>query len=154
MAPTSTPSSVKRDLEQGSEIETGGLDPELVLSNSADAMSRADSFAFDVIGHLLLESPEGETQIPLTYNGVSAAPDRSRATLVLNVFFFSLQIDLIIVGDTVWTTNPQTDIMGGGSVRFDYTTKSGACCSVDNRLHWLIRSRWVWMMWMESRPFT
>ena len=97
-------------MEQDSEAETSGPDPELVLSNSAEAMSRVDSFAFDVTGHLLMESPDGETRIPLTYNGVSAAPDRSRASLVLNVFFFSLQIDLVMVGDTVWTTNSQTDI--------------------------------------------
>ena len=69
-----------------------------------------ESFAFEVTGHLLVDSTDSEVRIPLTYNGVSEAPGRSRASLVLNVYFFSLQIDLIIIGDTVWTTNPQTDV--------------------------------------------
>ena len=73
-------------------------------------MSQVESFAFEVNGSLLVDSTDGEVRIPLTYNGVSAAPGRSRASLVLNVYFFSLQIDLIIIGDTVWTTNPQTEV--------------------------------------------
>ena len=73
-------------------------------------MSQVKSFAFAVTGHLLVDSADSEVRIPLTYNGVSAAPGRSRASLVLNVYFFSLQIDLVIIGDTVWTTNPQTEV--------------------------------------------
>ena len=82
----------------------------MVLSKSAEAMSQVESFAFEVTGHLLVDSTDSEVRIPLTYSGVSSAPGRSRASLVLNVYFFSLQIDLIIVGDTAWTTNPQTDV--------------------------------------------
>ena len=73
-------------------------------------MSQVESFAFEVTGHLLVDSTDSEIQIPITYSGFSAAPDSSQASLVLNVFFFSLQIDLIIIGDRVWTTNPQTEV--------------------------------------------
>ncbi len=90
--------------------ESGEPDAELVLSNSAEAMSQVESFAFEVTGHLLVDSTDSEVRIPLTYSGVSAAPGRSDASLILNVYFFSLQIDLIIIGDTVWTTNPQTEV--------------------------------------------
>ena len=99
-----------KDVGRDAETESGGTDAELVLSNSAEAMSQVESFAFEVTGHLLVDSTDSEVRIPLTYNGVSEAPGRSRASLVLNVYFFSLQIDLIIIGDTVWTTNPQTDV--------------------------------------------
>ena len=81
-----------------------------MLANSTDAMSQAESFAFEVTGHLLVDSADSEIQIPITYSGVSAAPDRSQDSLVLNVFFFSLQIDVIMIGDRVWTTNPQTEV--------------------------------------------
>ena len=73
-------------------------------------MSRVESFAFEVTGHLLVDSADSEIQIPITYSGVSTAPDRSQGSLVLNVFFFSLQIDVIMIGDRVWTTNPQTEV--------------------------------------------
>ena len=73
-------------------------------------MSQVESFAFNVTGQLVVDSADSEIQIPVTYSGVSAVPDRSQASLVLNVFFFSLQIDLIIIGDAVWTTNPQTEV--------------------------------------------
>ena len=81
-----------------------------MLANSAEAMSQVESFAFEVTGHLLVDSADSEIQIPITYSGVSAAPDRSQGSLVLNVFFFSLQIDVIMIGDRVWTTNPQTEV--------------------------------------------
>ena len=81
-----------------------------MLANSTEAMAQVESFTFEVTGHLLVDSTDSEVRIPLTYSGVSAAPDRSQASLVLNVFFFSLQIDLIIIGDVVWTTNPQTEV--------------------------------------------
>lgn len=81
-----------------------------MLANSAQAMSDVESFAFEVTGDLLVDSTDSEIRIPVTYSGVSAAPDRTQGSLVLNVFFFSLQIDLIIIGDSVWTTNPQTAV--------------------------------------------
>ena len=80
------------------------------MANSAEAMSQVESFAFEVTGQLLIDSADSEVQIPVTYTGVSASPDRSQGSLVLNVYFFSLQIDLIAIGDTVWTTNQQTDV--------------------------------------------
>ena len=107
---TATPSSGARSVGQDQVTEGGEPDAELVLSNSVEAMSQVESFAFEVNGSLLVDSTDGEVRIPLTYNGVSAAPGRSRASLTLNVYFFSLQIDLIIIGDTVWTTNPQTEV--------------------------------------------
>ena len=73
-------------------------------------MESVESLAFYVTGQLLVESPDGAVRIPLAYNGVAAAPNRSQGSLVLNVFFFSLQIDLITVGDAVWTTNSQVEV--------------------------------------------
>ena len=108
--PTETPDSDSREVEEDSEAEESAPDAELVLANSAEAMSRVESFAFEVTGHLLVDSADSEIQIPITYSGVSTAPDRSQGSLVLNVFFFSLQIDVIMIGDRVWTTNPQTEV--------------------------------------------
>ena len=107
---TATPSSVSKDIGQDSGTKSEEIDAELVLSNSAEAMSEVGSFAFAVTGHLLVDSADGEVRIPLTYGGVSEAPGRSRGSLILNVFFFSLQIDLVIIGDTVWTTNQQVEV--------------------------------------------
>lgn len=99
-----------KSTESDAEGREDEPDAEQVLANSAEAMSHVESFAFEVTGHLLVDSTDSEIQIPITYSGVSASPDRSEGSLVLNVFFFSLQIDLIIIGDTVWTTNPQTEV--------------------------------------------
>ncbi len=86
------------------------MSAEQILENSAEAMSHVESFAFDVTGDLLVDSTDSEVRIPIAYSGAAAAPDRTQGSLVLNVFFFSLQIDLIIIGDAVWTTNPQTEV--------------------------------------------
>ena len=110
LIPSATPVSGARDIEQESGAEGREQDAELVLAESAEAMSEVESFTFEVTGFLLVDSADGEVRIPLTYGGVSEAPGRSRGSLVLNVFFFSLQIDLVIIGDTVWTTNPQTEV--------------------------------------------
>ena len=110
LIPSATPVSGARDIEQESGAEGREQDAELVLAESAKAMSEVESFAFAVTGHLLVDSTDSEVRIPLTYGGVSEAPGRSRGSLILNVFFFSLQIDLVIIGDAVWTTNPQTEV--------------------------------------------
>ena len=110
LIPSATPVSGARDIEQESGAEGREQDAELVLAESAEAMSEVESFTFEVTGFLLVDSADGEVRIPLTYGGVSEAPGRSRGSLILNVFFFSLQIDLVIIGDTVWTTNPQTEV--------------------------------------------
>ena len=110
MLPIATPASEAREVESGTESDEDELSAEQTLANSAEAMSDVKSFAFEVTGDLLVDSTDSEIQIPITYSGVSAAPDRTQGSLVLNVFFFSLQIDLIMIGDRVWTTNPQTEV--------------------------------------------
>ena len=87
-----------------------GPDPDLVLARSAEAMARVESLEFAVTGHLLVDSANGTVKIPLTYEGVSVSPDRSQGSLVINVYFFSLQMELITVGGSVWTSNPQTEV--------------------------------------------
>ena len=71
------------------------------------AMSELQSFAFDVSGTLNVQTANGPLEVPLTFTGAAAAPDRSAGTLVLSVYFFVLEMDAILIGDTMWTTNPQ-----------------------------------------------
>ena len=70
-------------------------------------MSELQSFAFDVSGTLNLQTQNGPLDVPLTFTGAAAAPDRSAGTLLLSVYFFGLEMDVILIGDTMWTTNPQ-----------------------------------------------
>ena len=113
-APTATPAPVSQTPqapEARAPVQTGEVsgDPEAVriLTESAQAMSELQSFAFDVAGTLNLETQNGPLDIPLTFTGASVAPDRSAGALLLSVYFFVLEMDVIIIGDTMWTTNPQ-----------------------------------------------
>ena len=46
--------------------------------------------------------------IPLTFTGDFQAPDRFRGTLTMNFLGFSIESELISIGDTSYQTNPET----------------------------------------------
>ena len=83
---------------------------ELILRESAEVMADVKSFHFDVTGQLELESSDSRINIPITYEGDSVAPDRTKARLTLSVTVFVLQMDIIMIGEEAWTTNAQTGV--------------------------------------------
>ena len=79
-----------------------------VLDAALAAMSATGSFHFRVDANVKPTDQTSTTGIPLTFEGEFLAPDRVRGKLVVSLGFFSLVIETIAIGDTSYTTNPQT----------------------------------------------
>ena len=73
-------------------------------------MAGVESFHFKVVGQLESVSSDRNIVIPITYTGDAVAPDRTSGQLTLSVIVFVLQMDVIMIGEEVWTTNIQTGV--------------------------------------------
>ena len=82
--------------------------PLKVLAQSLAAMAGVDSFHFQVDAAVKTSAGDLETTIPLTLVGDFQAPDRARTKLTVSLGFFSVEVESIAIGDTLYVTNPQT----------------------------------------------
>lgn len=72
-------------------------------------MAEVETFRFDLSGRLRFQSVDSETVVPVFMEGDAAAPDRASGAMTIGVLMFALRMDVIIIGESAWTTNPQTD---------------------------------------------
>ncbi len=73
-------------------------------------MAGAGSFHFDISGNINFTSGAAAADIPISYAGDVQAPDRTRGKLSLSVVVFALEIDIVTIGETTYTTNPQSGV--------------------------------------------
>ena len=107
--PTMTPIS-QQPRRSDSLSPTPDRDAEALLRRSAAAMVDVESAHFSVTGQLEIDSAGSEILVPFTYEGDYAAPDRTSGRLTLNLVVFLLEMDIVVIGDESWTTNPQTGV--------------------------------------------
>ena len=96
----------------------------MILWESAEVMADVKSFHFDVTGQLELESSDSRISIPITYEGDSVAPNRTRARLTLSVIVFVLQMDIIMIGEEAWTHQRPNRCVAGGADDLDWPSQS------------------------------
>ena len=82
------------------------LSPTEIMESSVAAMRLVDSFHFEMD---VMVRPEGvELGIPVTLSGDFQAPDRLQGTLSITIAFFSVETEIVAVGDTLYTTDFET----------------------------------------------
>jgi hypothetical protein len=79
------------------------LSPVKILESSFTAMDELDSYHFAMITHQTVVS-EGTTQTrsPLIFTGDFKAPDRFRGEMKLELVEFSLEIEIIMIGESIY----------------------------------------------------
>ena len=71
-------------------------------------MAAVKSFHFDVEAKVVITSQGVTLNVPIVLAGDFQAPDRIRGTLVVNLVFFKIESQFINIGDTSYTTDPDT----------------------------------------------
>lgn len=87
-----------------------------VLQAGLEAVAAEPSFHFDMNAELSVDAQGTSLDIPLTISGDFLAPDRFQGTMELKIFFFTIETEIITIGDTTWTKDPET---GAWSVSSD-----------------------------------
>ena len=95
---------------------TGALVAPSGSSGSAEEMLLSSFAAMDAVGTFHFELEAGftapeigiTTEIPLVLLGDFQAPDRMKASATVSLGLFAVQSQIIIIGETVYATDPQT----------------------------------------------
>ena len=79
-----------------------------ILEQSVAAMLEVGSLAFQLDATIGL--PEGSpiASIPVIVFGQYVAPDRAYGKIVVDLGFFGLEVETIVVGDSIYVMNPET----------------------------------------------
>ena len=80
-----------------------------ILESSFAAMERTRSFRFELEATVKASAQGGAVlEIPFAFAADYQAPDRVRGKLALNLAFFTVERETVIIGDQVYTTDPET----------------------------------------------
>ena len=103
--PTHTPSPTPSPTLTPAPLPDSAQD---VLDESIAAMLAVGTFHFDIDARVTLDVQGQPLEVPLIISGDFQAPDRSRAALSVDLFFFSFESQLNTVGDTLYMADPDT----------------------------------------------
>ena len=84
------------------------LSPQELIDSAAAAMRGLTSFHFDMDMQIKVASEGLTLDVPLAFVGDFQAPDRLRATMSLSVAFFTIETEVVGIGDTTYTRDPET----------------------------------------------
>lgn len=108
--PSPTPTLTPTPAPKASPAEAATPTPspgEIILENAIQAMAAVEYYHFDVEAKLAITSEGVTFDVPIDLVGDFQAPDRTRGTIVVS-FFFQLESQFINIGDTSYTTDPDT----------------------------------------------
>ena len=91
-----------------------------ILQESFNAMREVGSFHFELEADVKPSSSAGGLiqEIPFTFSADYQAPDRVHGKLAVSLGFFSVEVEIITVGDTTYITDPETGEWTTGSGPF------------------------------------
>ena len=71
-------------------------------------MQEVEFFHFDMDALVTIKEGGISLEVPLGLAGDFQAPDRSRGTVSISLGFFTLEFQIITIGDTQYTADPET----------------------------------------------
>ena len=111
-APTPTPSPMPTPTPMPTPVSAvlaaPSAPPGEILLASFVAMDAVGSFHFEMEAGVTAPDVGITTQIPLSLTGDFRAPDRMRAAATVSLGLFTVLSDIVIIGDTIYATDPQT----------------------------------------------
>ena len=116
--PSATPTPTSTPLPTATPTPLGVSAAE-VLEASAAAMNALAAFHFDMDIVVSLESEDSALDIPIEVSGDFQAPDRLRASFVMNLLLLEIKTEIVSMGDTEYVKDPTTGewevgVGGGG----------------------------------------
>ena len=113
--PTSTPPPAPQPTSTPEVAGVGKLDPALILLESSKAMDEVESFHFVMQATLSADQGPLSIELPMTSEGDFQRPDRSRASVDIDLGLFKIETEVIAIGDEVY----MTDLESGQWIKSD-----------------------------------
>lgn len=92
------------------------LSPEAMLETALAAMAEVETYHFEMIMQISMTSGGITIDIPISYIGDAKAPDRQQGILNMEAFGISIEQEVIIIGETAYTKDPETGQWEMGTV--------------------------------------
>ena len=112
--PTPTPTATPPSAALGAPATEPALAPTgdqaamEILQKSFEAMAAIESLHLRMDAEIKITAGQTETTFPITLEGDFQAPDRARSKVTVSLGFFTLEMETIAIGETIYVTNPQT----------------------------------------------
>ena len=84
------------------------LSPEAILETALATMAEVETYHFDMIMQISMISGGITIDVPLSYIGDVKTPDRQQGILTMELFGVSIESEVIIIGETSYTKDPET----------------------------------------------
>lgn len=82
------------------------LSPEVILEMTAASMDDLESYHFEMVAHMTIVSGGATLESPLNFTGDFQVPDRFQGELTMDMLGQSIEVEIIIIGETFYITDP------------------------------------------------
>jgi hypothetical protein len=82
--------------------------PEEIFSAASEKMATVEFYHFEMEMSMGFQVEGVSLDIPFTYDGDIAQPDRTQGVLTMEVFGIKIEMEMIGIGETIYMTDPET----------------------------------------------
>ena len=83
-----------------------GQDAAEIVSAALDALAEAESYHFLVEAVIEVEEEGTTLELPFTFDGDFQQPDRLRGEMTMSLGFFSVETEIVLIGEDYYAKNP------------------------------------------------
>ena len=107
-APTATPATSAPEAPTPTPSPANGADAGDIVAAALDALAEAESYHF-LVEAVITVKEEGTTlELPFTFEGDFQQPDRLRGDMTMSLGFFSIETEIVLIGEDYYAKNPTT----------------------------------------------
>ena len=105
-SPTATPMPAAPEAPTPAPTAAGGPDAEDIVAAALDALAAAESYHFLVEAVVNVEEDGTTMELPFTFEGDFQQPDRLRGEMTMSLGFFSIDTEIVLIGEDYYAKNP------------------------------------------------
>ena len=105
-APTATPVPATPGVSTPAPIPNQDTAAAEIVAAALDALAVAESYHFLVEAVIKVEEEGTSLELPFTFEGDFQQPDRLRGQMTLSLGFFSVESEIVLIGQDYYATNP------------------------------------------------
>ena len=105
-APTAIPIPAASEAPKPAPAPAGEPDAEDIVAAALDALAAAESYHFLVEAVVNVEEEGTTMELPFTFEGDFQQPDRLRGEMTMSLGFFSVDTEIVLIGEDYYAKNP------------------------------------------------
>ncbi len=118
-APTATPIPAAPEVRKPAPVPASGAEADDILAAALDALSGAESYHFLVEAVIEVEEEGTTLELPFTFEGDFQQPDRLRGEMSMSLGFFSIETEIVLIGEDYYAKNPVSGEWEANSAALD-----------------------------------